>query len=340
MQAPIGYLNRGSGKPKIPDPTKAPLIRQVFELYATGAYSLKALQKEMYARGLRNNSNGRITLNGLSCILNNPFYMGVIRLKRTGEMFPGVHEPLVTAEVFDRAQAILHGRVYRRIQKHHFTFSRLLKCRTCGLSLIGERQKGYVYYRCHTTPCPTTTVREDALDKRMLHTFSLVRLSDREKQALTVEADNYCATTKQTTESKRQALLLKQREIQVTLDRLTDALINGLIGKEAFNERRERLLRDQRNVEDRLNTLEEDGSKIRERVRKFVERSDSAYIQYLHGDSRVRRDLVRTITSNRIVEGKTLDFALDLPFSIIAQHRKARSSDPRGNRTPVTRMKT
>src|SRR4029077_2705893 len=35
LAAPIGYLDRGKGKPKEPDPAKAPLVRRAFELYAT-----------------------------------------------------------------------------------------------------------------------------------------------------------------------------------------------------------------------------------------------------------------------------------------------------------------
>src|SRR5437899_1697442 len=34
--APPGYLDCGGGKPKEPDPVQAPLVRQAFELYATG----------------------------------------------------------------------------------------------------------------------------------------------------------------------------------------------------------------------------------------------------------------------------------------------------------------
>ena len=47
----IGYLNQGGGKPKIPDPTRAPHIRKAFELYACGQFSLRALSDELYRRG-------------------------------------------------------------------------------------------------------------------------------------------------------------------------------------------------------------------------------------------------------------------------------------------------
>ena len=35
LGAPIGYLDQGKAKPKVPDPERAPLVRQAFELYAT-----------------------------------------------------------------------------------------------------------------------------------------------------------------------------------------------------------------------------------------------------------------------------------------------------------------
>ena len=42
LPAPIGYLDRGGGKPKEPDPARAPLVRVAFELYATADHNLRA----------------------------------------------------------------------------------------------------------------------------------------------------------------------------------------------------------------------------------------------------------------------------------------------------------
>src|SRR5437867_322068 len=51
--APIGYLDQGSAKPKVPNPVSAPFIEKAFELYCTGEYSLHELAHEMFAKGLR-----------------------------------------------------------------------------------------------------------------------------------------------------------------------------------------------------------------------------------------------------------------------------------------------
>src|SRR5919106_2225553 len=59
----------------------------------------------MYRLGLRNRRGGKFTLNGFSIILNNPFYIGLIELRRTGEIFPGCHQPLISKSLFDQGTA-------------------------------------------------------------------------------------------------------------------------------------------------------------------------------------------------------------------------------------------
>jgi len=132
----------GGGLAKEPDPTKAPLIIKAFELYATGRFNLESLSEEMYRLGLRNRNGKRVTKNRLSSILNNPFYIGLIRLKLSGETFSGVHQPIITKSLFDRVQAVLSEKFNGKIQKHYFLFRRLLTCKHCGYSVIGETHKG------------------------------------------------------------------------------------------------------------------------------------------------------------------------------------------------------
>ena len=55
-QPPFGYKSvKGENEraKHIPDPKTAPLVRQAFELFSTGNYSLKTLSEEMYKRGLK-----------------------------------------------------------------------------------------------------------------------------------------------------------------------------------------------------------------------------------------------------------------------------------------------
>src|ERR1035437_8455002 len=107
--APIGYLDCGGGQAKVPDPKMAGLVREAFDVYATGNFSLPHLVEEMYRRGLRNRRGNKVSLNGMSSMLNNPFYVGLIRIRKTGESFPGIHAPVVSKQVFDTVRWILDG---------------------------------------------------------------------------------------------------------------------------------------------------------------------------------------------------------------------------------------
>src|SRR2546428_760399 len=72
LPAPLGYLDKGTGKVKELDPTKAPLVKKSFELYGSGRYSLDPLCEEMFRLGLRNRTSNKVTRAGLSVLLNNP----------------------------------------------------------------------------------------------------------------------------------------------------------------------------------------------------------------------------------------------------------------------------
>jgi len=142
LPAPIGYIDKGAGIPKELDPARAPLIRQAFELYASNMYGLLDLRREMAKRGLRTKHGKVLSLSAVSWVLHNPFYIGLIHIKRTGRTFQGKHPALVSKATFDRAQAILAGKTALRTVKYDFLFRRLIACAKCGLHLIGERQKG------------------------------------------------------------------------------------------------------------------------------------------------------------------------------------------------------
>jgi site-specific DNA recombinase len=73
FKAFTGYLDQGGGKPKIPDPERAPFIRLAFELYSTGTYSLYSLADRLYEQGLRSNPGKQVGVNRLAEILRNPF---------------------------------------------------------------------------------------------------------------------------------------------------------------------------------------------------------------------------------------------------------------------------
>src|SRR3989338_3466427 len=78
---PLGYKTIGEKghKTHIIDDQKTPLLKRMFELYATGNYSLKKLVQIMYEEGLRTYGGNRLVKSRVADLLSDPFYYGKIR---------------------------------------------------------------------------------------------------------------------------------------------------------------------------------------------------------------------------------------------------------------------
>ena len=337
LQAPIGYLDQGGGKPKTIDPIKGPLVRKAFDLYATARYNLETLGEELHRLGLRNHRGGRVTRTGLSTILNNPFYMGLIRIRRTNETFAGIHEPLIGKTMFERVQNVLTGKVNARTQRHAFMFRRMLTCATCGYSLIGERQKGYVYYRCHSKQCRSACIREEAVEAEVSRVLQSLRFSDQEKEYFKSRIGTLRVEWTSRQEDEMRGVKLRLDQVKDRLNRLTDAYLDQALDKTMFESRKNALLLEQKAVEENLTNLQRNGDPGLDRLGKFLELVGAASLSHRLALPEEKREMVQILTSNRQVDGKKLDLKPSFPFQEIENRLKNASCPPARNRTSITR---
>ncbi|HEX5758569.1 MAG TPA: recombinase family protein [Thermoanaerobaculia bacterium] len=327
LQAPLGYLDCGKGKPKVPDANTAPHVRKTFELYDSGQFSLLALADEMYRRGLRNRNRHKVTRNGLSTILNNSFYCGLISLRKTGETFPGIHRPLIPVALFRRVQDRLQGRTHRKVIRHEFVFRRLLSCGHCGRLLRGELQKGHVYYRCHTQGCPTKCVREEAVDETIQRELRRLMLSSDQLAYLFQRMEERRAGFLSEWEEQQEARRLRLGQIQSLLDRLVDAYLDGMLEKELLEKSKASLYLERRDLEEKLALPSSEAEKKLEEVREVVELANAAWLSYETATADHKRALAQLATSNRIVTGKNLSVELFRPFVSLTDYAKNTPSD-------------
>jgi len=318
LPAPLGYKNTGAGKAKETDPAKAPLIRQAFALYATRQYNLDTLRQELHRLGLRNRTGSTVSRNGLSTILNNPFYMGLIRIYRTGETFAGIHKPLVPKSLFDRVQEILRGKTNSKLQHHDFLFRRFLRCFHCRYSLTGENQKGHTYYRCHTNSCVTTTVREEQVERQILTALQPLQFSEEERTYAAQRVAFLRKNRADDREAQVKSLKLTLTQISDRLCRLTDAYLDGTIEKAIFEQRKTALLLEQKSLQERLALLVTSAASIPDRLIQFLELAGSAYLTFKTGLAEEKRELLEIATSNREVDRKNLIIKLKPPFNEVA----------------------
>lgn len=183
--APLGYLNQNGYF--IKDPETFDIMRDAWDLMATGTKSLRELVKILGERGIKGGKNGKagkLYPQMLNKIFRNKFYAGKIISKKYGQEVIGQHPPMITEEQFYLVQAVLDDRntnitspiSRRNVDNPDFPLRRLVKCKKCGRALTGAWSKGklkrYAYYfcpnRCKGTNIPVSTLGEatnEMLDK-------------------------------------------------------------------------------------------------------------------------------------------------------------------------------
>jgi site-specific DNA recombinase len=172
-RAPVGYLNLGDPRNKPLDPVRAPIIKEIFERYATGRWSLSDLARWANVQGLtmpavrqrrtdaellnddevvHQRVSRLITVNHIHNLLRNPFYIGKVRGNNGVYIQSRSHIPLVDESLFNRIQASLKN---RRVSCHYTTkldlpYRGLVRCSGCNRAYTPYLQKGIYYYgaRC------------------------------------------------------------------------------------------------------------------------------------------------------------------------------------------------
>ncbi len=316
--APVGYLNTGKSNLKAIDPVRGPLVRHLFERYGSGTVSFEVLRHELAAKGLCSSSGKPLVPNSLTLILNNPFYMGVIRIHRSGETFPGAHEPLITKELFDRVQSILRGKTVFRAKKHQFLLRQIVKCGNCARrTLTGEFQKSHAYYRCHGRACRGISWRGDTLEDIVLSHVARLRMDDRDMRDLRDLVEE--AYGKQASDAQRlkasHALHLQHLDDRST--RLTDLLIDNAIDQPTFNARKEKLLLERQGLVEKLERANR-RSPLQDLFELF-ELNNSALLRYETLLDDEKRELINIVCSNFSVSENNPVFTLRNPYKEIAE---------------------
>ena len=187
----------------------------MFTLYANGNYSISKLAIVMKKKGLRSKKRpyGPISTANIHCMLNNPFYHGIIFYKRSNEYKAHSYERIITKELFNRCQEIMHKKNKKtyKSEKSEHNYNGLIKCACCksGISTDFQKKKNLKYLFCdkstfksHTSTvkkCDSIRVKEENITQQFISKIfckiyfdkeTLLLLKDRLKSS-SKEADKY-----------------------------------------------------------------------------------------------------------------------------------------------------
>ncbi len=192
--APTGYLNEKRMDRKcqvVIDPERGPVITKMFEKVAYEHWSGRKLyhwlrfELNFYSRG-----NKPLALGNIYRTLTNPFYYGIFEYpKNSGNWYQGKHEPIVTKELFDKAQEQLKRDNIVR-QNHELAFTKLMVCGLCGSGISAEEKykslkdgttAKYIYYGCGRSKdrhCKSQYLREEELIEQLVKLIDQINLND------------------------------------------------------------------------------------------------------------------------------------------------------------------
>ena len=150
--APAGYLNDLLEKTVIPDPERFALVRKMWDLYLSGAYSIsqicKIADKEWGFRTIKRKKSGgaKMSESSLHKIFMNPFYYG--KVKKGGNENWGTHKPMILQREFEEVQRLLKREGKPRGIRHDFAFTGCLKCGGCDGFVTAEEKVKYACPKC------------------------------------------------------------------------------------------------------------------------------------------------------------------------------------------------
>ena len=325
-QAPLGYLNDRLNKKIIIDPKVAPIVRQLFEIYSKGDSTFESLSLFLKSKGIISKGVKPIHKSRVTFILSNPFYFGYFRFK--GEIYQGIHKPLITKKLFDDVQVVIKRRTHvYPIKSLDFPFTGLIRCGECKMMITAEhhfrryetvgRSQNFIYYRCtrksKLTSCSQPFLRQEILTTQLNDHIQKVSLStsDYDWFIKRLDADEH--------EIRSEVLVIVQEfkkdllNINEKLGKLLDSYLHNVVSREDYLKKKENLFSSKKTIEQRIETLEQSPNKWLEPMREFFNTASEA--NKIASDNKnlfEKREFLKKTGSNLTLKNKIVD--CDLPI--------------------------
>ncbi len=323
---PNGYKTVGETGHKIHviDETRAPLVRKLFELYATGGYSIKTLAKTIHEEGLRSPMGNKLANSRIHSLLRDPFYIG--KMRWNGEIYDGKQEPLISKELFDKVQALLVSKTTPKYMRHSYLFQGLIRCVECDGLITWETHRGHHYGHCnHYHACTQEGwVKEPEVEEQLLSGFDGLKLKNSRivdwlKKALK-ESHQDEVEYHNSTVGELQA---RYEAIQKRMDKLYDDKLDEKIAPD-FYERKFRQYSDEKNeITDsikRHSTASTGYLKFGINVYELSQRAKDIYLTAKgKGMLEEQRNLIRLIFAKLVLDERKLSWEYSKAFKILSE---------------------
>lgn len=332
--APIGYLhittgnNRDRGKGKIVlDPRRAPLIKKLFETYATGAHTLPEMLKKAKEWGLKNSrgNQGNLCKSHMHSIISNPFYYGVMRVKKTKKEYPHIYPPIITKDLFDACQLVRLGWNKKPFKwgEKEYIFRGLIKCAVTGRVVTAATKKKtysngetgeWTYLRTWDQNNRTIYVKEEKILQEVEKVFASMYLEPELLKQVISYIKSASSGEQGYYKERMSELQAEHTKIKNRLDRLADLFLDGDFTKEAYEEKRQQLIQKREAIIRDIENHNNADNKHYELLVRVVELASGALETFKGSTIEEKRKLINLVFGNLELKAGKLVYTLRPPF--------------------------
>ncbi|HEY77163.1 MAG TPA: hypothetical protein G4O00_13485 [Thermoflexia bacterium] len=241
-QLPFGYVKGPDGVGQVV-PEEAEIIRRAYELYATGEYTDRRIAEFLNQAGFRTRRNRPWSKDSVRELLQNEFYLGLV--KHRGDLYPGLHEPIISRDLFDRVQEIRRAHAQRpRLCSptvRVYLLSGLARCAHCGRTLRAQGGPRYSYYREMSkirgfADCPMAgrSIRMEEAEAQLARLMMAFTLPPDWREEIRQALED---------EDQRKAVLVERQRLREKLRRVGELYADGIYSRAEYEAAREEIER-------------------------------------------------------------------------------------------------
>lgn len=265
----LGYVNadrKSTGANVIPHQEQAPLWVEAFLMLRTRNYTQEQVRQTMNSKGLRDRKGKPVSAQTFNKSIRNPFYCGWMVSEKHSKRARGLHQPLISEELFEEVQRFLRGEkpatASKRKLNEALPLKNFVRCAVCGTKLTGgivKKKNGsaYGYYWCRKAGCRAVkSISSVLMESDFTQLLKLLRPMEDTLLSFPKIAADLWAETQGNVEKQRNRLTAQLNEAKAQKAALLKMRLNGELEPEEFKEANADYSRQVDTLSEELQTLE------------------------------------------------------------------------------------
>lgn len=318
---PLGYKIVTHKEPPVIVPEEAKIVRLIFEKYANENLGIFEIARLLNMHNFKTSHGKEFERRSIEYILQNPTYCGMIRWNRTinesNEIRPesewivtdGEHHAIISKELFDKAQE-RYKREYRPrgarpVSTYKHWLSGVVKCPACGRTMtantIRNNTRVYSHFRCYGYTKGKCMAN---------NSISSIKLEPAVLESIKTVLDNGKITYRKIEAKTDDTVDLKTiledqiKKIDVKLQRIKEAYMNGIDTMEEYKENKQAVQEEKQHLEKQLSEIKEEKNNSKDDDEDMLLRVKNVY-DILSSDSvdaTTKNDVLRSVVEKIIYE--------------------------------------